>query len=578
MFEARSFLRNRFCVYQKTIRFVLKVLVFLSLTFFANAAFSNDVVQQTINNILQKEEQRTSRENTKNNNVQNIFVNPAKLLIHENKNKSDKCILINNITIENQSLFVKKTEQFIKENIKNKCITGVDISNALNAISNIYIENGYITSRAFVAPQNLNSGNLKISIVEGVLDSIRLPEDKYSVSKINSAFPKERRSLLNLRNLEQGLEQMNRLASSQVEMSVKPSEKVGGSDVILKNNMSKPWSLQLSGDNFGSDSMGKFQSSISLGVDNILGINDQFNLSFNQNNKFSSTKGGRGNSVSVSFPKGYWLFKVGLNSHKYSQVITTPLSEFLTTGESKSSYIEAKKTFGRHKLGKSEINFKLSKKLTTNFLEDTKIDVSSYDLTTFIVGLKSTSYFNNSSLISEFKLHKGLNIFGADSDSKRIYSDDPEAQFVKATIDLDYTKTFSYKKVPVNYRGQLSLQLASDYLHSTEQFSVGGLYTVRGYETYSESSSRGMLVRNELDFNKSLGKSGIRYNPYLALDVGHVNNRQRNSTTLIGRAIGVRAFYKKLDIDLSYNQALKNIDGHKFTSDPFILGKINLNF
>ncbi|WP_196304116.1 POTRA domain-containing protein, partial [Ralstonia solanacearum] len=47
----------------------------------------------------------------------------------------------------------------------------------------------------------------------------------------------------NLRDLEQGLEQMKRVASQDVDMQIVPTDVPGVSDVVISVKRAKPWTV-----------------------------------------------------------------------------------------------------------------------------------------------------------------------------------------------------------------------------------------------------------------------------------------------------------------------------------------------
>lgn len=72
--------------------------------------------------------------------------------------------------------------------------------------------------------------------------------------------------VLNLRDLEQGIEQTKRVASQDVDMKIEPTDVPDESNVVLTVKRIKPWSLVASVDNSGSRAAGKLQGNLSLGA------------------------------------------------------------------------------------------------------------------------------------------------------------------------------------------------------------------------------------------------------------------------------------------------------------------------
>ncbi|CDH18328.1 TpsB protein (fragment) [Xenorhabdus bovienii str. kraussei Quebec] len=130
-----------------------------------------------------------------------------------------------------------------------------------------------------------SKGNLIINIVEGKINSITIDSENPFFLKL--VFPNMIGKTLNLRDFEQGLEQLNRMSSYQVTIDIQPSKRIGYSDIILKRTLSKnPISVDIGIDNGGQKSSGKNQFNTTLELDNILHLADSWTISANKNSDF----------------------------------------------------------------------------------------------------------------------------------------------------------------------------------------------------------------------------------------------------------------------------------------------------
>lgn len=121
----------------------------------------------------------------------------------------------------------------------NQCIDLDKINQLLKVISEWYLDRDYVTSRAYVTAQDLATGSLLITVIEGVIETIEL-DDPDSRINTNTAFPWMTGKLLNLRDIEQGLEQINRLQSSQATMDITPGKTPGASIIQVKTQTAAP--------------------------------------------------------------------------------------------------------------------------------------------------------------------------------------------------------------------------------------------------------------------------------------------------------------------------------------------------
>lgn len=88
-------------------------------------------------------------------------------------------------------------------------------------MTNAYIKGGYITSRAFVNPNPPEEGVLEILVIEGTVEKIIINDGKAKGQEF-TAFPGLTGGPLNLRDIDQGLDQLNRLPSNNTVMQIEP--------------------------------------------------------------------------------------------------------------------------------------------------------------------------------------------------------------------------------------------------------------------------------------------------------------------------------------------------------------------
>ena len=172
------------------------------------------------------------------------------------KSTSTRCVDIREIEVDGNTKISTTRIKKIAQPYLNKCLTVDDINKILNAITNAYIDAGYITSGAYlITPQTkLNDGILQIKIVEGTITKFT----GITEAERKTAFPWVLGSVLNLRDIEQGLDQMNRLSSNHAKMEIKANEDANGtSQIVITNEKENPTSYSVYTDNLGSKPTGE---------------------------------------------------------------------------------------------------------------------------------------------------------------------------------------------------------------------------------------------------------------------------------------------------------------------------------
>ncbi|MBN0224363.1 ShlB/FhaC/HecB family hemolysin secretion/activation protein, partial [Pseudomonas aeruginosa] len=126
-----------------------------------------------------------------------------------------------------------------------------------------------------------------------------------------NAVPAKRGDLLNLRDIEQALENFKRVPTVEADIQITPAEgddaRPGESDlVVLWQQRSPPVRFSVSLDDSGSKATGKLQGGATLSLDDLLMWNDLFYANFNHDVFNGNSKGTRGYTAHYSVPYGYW--------------------------------------------------------------------------------------------------------------------------------------------------------------------------------------------------------------------------------------------------------------------------------
>lgn len=133
-----------------------------------------------------------------------------------------------------------------------KCLGGKGINILMKSLQNLLIEHGYVTTRVLAPGQDLKSGVLELAIIPGKVRDVKFTDDSDSRIALYTTFPQHNVELLDLRDIEQGLENFQRLPTVQADMQIVPAEKPGESDIFITRKQSRIWRVDLSLDDSGS--------------------------------------------------------------------------------------------------------------------------------------------------------------------------------------------------------------------------------------------------------------------------------------------------------------------------------------
>lgn len=110
------------------------------------------------------------------------------------------------------------------------CLSTRDLNALLARLNAHYQAAGWITTRVYVDPKENAAGRLALRVVPGQIETLTLGKTTDDPRKV-TAFPEREDRLLNLRDLEQGLENINRLPSQEGRLNLVPGTQNGQTQV-----------------------------------------------------------------------------------------------------------------------------------------------------------------------------------------------------------------------------------------------------------------------------------------------------------------------------------------------------------
>lgn len=484
------------------------------------------------------------------------------------------CIQVDVIKFLGASKLIPQQQRKIIGPYVGKCIGLNQINEILRAATNLYIDRGYITSRVVIPEQDLSDGSLELQVVEGYIEDIVRAENAGFVS-LMTAFPGLRGKLLNLRDIEQGLDQINRLASNYATMRLLPGSKPGQSVISVDNESSRRFSLSSGVDNYGSASTGEIKGNTTLRIDNPLRLNDQLVLSYSRNLEEPSQDALSQNySVNYSVPWGYWTLSAGYSFFDYVSELKGQVAAFDTDGNGNTSTLSLSRVLRRDQKSKTTLTGTLTRKDNVNFVENNKLAASSRVTTVADLTAVHTFAALGASFTVDLGLSRGLGILGAEDNPE--FAGSPEDEFLLIHGGASFAKVSQVGQMVYGATSNLTVQASADRIPGTEQISIGGVNTVRGFQNRAVSGVSGLYARNEAyailpgkqdgGFRKWIGS--VR--PYIAVDIGHIFAQPdlgvADNSTLFGGAAGLRAVGGYLSFDIAIAKGIYGVDGYEYGS------------
>jgi hemolysin activation/secretion protein len=475
------------------------------------------------------------------------------------------CHAIDQVAILNAPNLPASIQDGIAAAYNGRCLGAQQMEQILAEITKSYIDRGYVTTRAYLPTQNLASGTMQVLVIEGRVERVVLDDGALQSIHAPGVFPPAG-ALLNLRDFEQGIDQVNRLASNDARLELRPGSKPGDTEVLIRNTPSRPYHAWLSADNHGTDSTGRNQLALAFTADRLLGLNELLLVTHRRSQpNDESRKASAADSLSVVIPFGYATASFSTSRSHYVSSVTTPGGaslRFHGTGRSDSMRIE--RVLYRDRDSRWTLAGSLTSKDTNNYLADEFLAVSSRKLTVLDIDAGVSAAVRGGVLTGSLGYARGIRLDGALRDPSDLPDAAPHAQFGKVRFGFSYLKPFRMHGLNAQLSTQFSAQLAQHVLYGSEQILIGGTYSVRGFRDSTLSGDHGWISRNELSVypTLSLGTMTPPLRLYAAIDAGGVKDRHSGlpQGRLAGATLGVSFSWKGTTIDLFHARPLSQPD------------------
>lgn len=463
------------------------------------------------------------------------------------------------------------------------CVSVQGINQLMGTLQNRLINHGWVTTRVLAPSQDLRQGELKLLIVPGKIRRVELAPGASRYVSLYPTMPAHSGDLLDLRDIEQGLENLQRLPGVEAKMALRPAEKPGESDIIIERTQRRFWRLGAWLDDSGTESTGRYQSGIMLALDNPTSLSDLFYLTASRDLGFAGRKSSKSLTGHYSVPVGWWQFGLTVSDYDYHQTVAGYSRDFLYAGKSRSLDVQASRVLHRNASSKTLATYDVLVKESRNFINDTEVVSQQRRTSAWRLGLSHRHYIGPATLDAGVSYQRGTRWFGALPAWEESYHDSTYATALSKilTWQAALTVPFSLSTQRFNYNIQYRRQMSNTPLTPQDEFAIGNRWTVRGFDgERTLSASRGWTLQNTLAWQTPLPAQEF----YLGVDYGEVSGNSAIQGGLPGRHLaggvtGLRGAITpaNLSYDLFAGIPLSKPEG--FKTDPATFGfSLNWNY
>jgi len=383
------------------------------------------------------------------------------------------------------------------------------------------IERGYITSTVLIAAQDLAEGRLVIRVIPGRVGKL-LDKETGQPLQARNALPFREGDVLNLRDLDQALENLRRVpGQAGATMALTPGDEIGTSDITIDRQRKKnPWHAVLTADNGGQDATGQNQLGLIGVLDAPLNRDDLLLLTYSNNmNVGNKQQVSRGLGLSWSMPVGYWNVSLAASSSYSNQSLDLLGTRFAYINRTQLVQLGVDRVVGRTSQSRSTVKLQVNRRNDTGKLGGTPLIAQSRDITGYGVSFDYLRYIGQTSLQASVGLRGSLPGLSA-RPGYVIGRANWGGHYRLGTASLTVNAPFTIGGESFSYQGTLSGQHAFTPLPVTENLSINSRYALRGLDgRYVITGENGWVSHNDVVWNSG-GKLG---NPYLGLDAAQLS-------------------------------------------------------
>ncbi|WP_225931700.1 POTRA domain-containing protein [Leptolyngbya sp. 7M] len=281
----------------------------------------------------------------------------------------DTSFSINRVEVLGNTVLEAEIDEIVEKFLADHpTATFDDLVTLRSSITQLYIENGYITSGAFLPNnQDLSDGEVQIQVVEGTLEDIQIT----GLTRLQEVYVRSRLNLanstpLNQRDLEQALQllQLNPLVQ-QVNAELTAGSAPGRNILLVEIQEASPFQLGIGGDNYQSPSIGSEQFSIQASYANLIGLGDQISAGY------GITEGLDSFDVGFAIPVNPMDGTISLGySNDASRILETDFEDLDIRSESETFSLSFRQPIVRTPTEEFALGLGVDLRRSTTFLED----------------------------------------------------------------------------------------------------------------------------------------------------------------------------------------------------------------
>jgi len=470
-------------------------------------------------------------------------------------------VFVREIQLDGNSVFSDEELGAVIAGYTNREITSGELQELRYRLTLYYVERGYINSGAIIPDQQVNDGIITLRIIEGKLSDIRVSGER----RLRPAYIRERAALgggppLNIVTLGEQLQILQQNPRiERLNATLDPGAAPGESQLNVQIQEAQPYELWLDLDNAQSPSVGGESASLRALHRNLTGRGDTLGLDL---------RGGEGLTewnAAYTLPLTARDTRLRLSVHDIdSKVVEAPFDALDVKSEETTVSLGLVHPVHRTLNETFTLGLALDLRRSKSFLLGASFP--------FVPGTDNGESRLSVLRFSQEWLRRGRekvmaarSLFsgGIDAFDATVNGEPGDGEFFAWLGQFQWAHRLNTADMQLIFRADA--QLANGVLPSMEQFTVGGINTVRGYRENRLIADTGFVASLEARipvYDSESGDISLQVAPFI--DYGHASNRSgidpvRSNITSAG--IGLLGnLLERIHFRIYYGHAFEEFD------------------
>lgn len=440
-------------------------------------------------------------------------------------------LTLKQVAFTGNTVFSNDELQKITQPFLNRLLTARDLEDLRSRITSVYVDAGYINSGAIIPTQSAANGVLQLKIIEGNLTEVRLT----GTERLRKDYVRDRLligagSPLNFKNLQDRYQLLlSDPLIKRLNGSLLPGKNLGESVLTVKVTRARPYQLYADADNYTTPVVGGYTGRIGGWVDNLSGFGEHIDA------EFMATGGSLGVNTGIDVPlNAYDTHATFRYTNTSNSLIEKPINQL----DIKTNVIGYEGGLSQPVYRSSGIDLKVGGDLSVrksdstllgqpfSFTEGLPVNQGTTQVTALRLWQQYIQQGADNVFVARSTFSKGLNALGATIQTNDLL---PSGEFFSWLGQAQYSHRVMDNGAQIVLRG--AVQQAANPLLPLERFSVGGVYSVRGYRENYYVRDNGF--NTGLDFRYPLfgGEAGAEQSLFLIpfMDYGGAWNNPTQS-------------------------------------------------